>query len=720
MYGPVLHAGLGGVSGANPPLQVAAFAWHLANFGRIAVSTASSEFNSVAAAGGAGENYGVVSSRVTAAADPSRFAPIARGWDGIDRNEGLIEVTSTFDAIAIVQFLGNDFTNTGVIYVEGGAGYTSGALTDPLGIIAYRSGGTDIVNNSGTVHVVSNTPLVRSVGFSFFPNSSNIYSTNIFNNSGTIVADRAIIALEGFQTSTYLNNSGHIEGTLELDRGVNQITNSGRWYGNWTLAFETPDLIDNSGVIIGAISLRGGNDFYRSAPGGTVSGLVSGGAGSDALQGGNGVDRLAGDDGWDWLAGGGGADELTGGSGLDLFVYRSASDSTAAQRDTITDFQTGIDRIDISALGATGFTLSPSGANTILRAVTANGTLEVLITGQAVAADIITQPASTTLLGTGNSELLMAVVNGSTLRGGDGNDSLIGAAGNDLLDGEGGADTLYGGAGNDIFIHDNFGDLIVEAENGGIDEVRTSIGLIMPSYVENGRLLGNGDAFLSGNEFDNILIGNAGNNILRGNGGNDTVIGGLGIDRLYMNATNQTALYLSIEESRRGSADILFFFDSANDAVDISAFDVQFFTIGEYTRRVEAEGAGFFVIDMTVVAVTTAQGEFVVEIEGSPTLDAFRWLRPAGTGATLFGLDLDDRLNGSRDSDTIDGRGGNDELRGLGGVDRLTGGLGNDAIDGGSNVDTAVVRGLRSAYTVTQTATGVFQVSGADGTDTLT
>ncbi len=60
------------------------------------------------------------------------------------------------------------------------------------------------------------------------------------------------------------------------------------------------------------------------------------------------------------------------------------------------------------------------------------------------------------------------------------------------------------------------------------------------------------------------------------------------------------------------------------------------------------------------------------------------------------------------------------QLFGNAGGNRLTGLGGNDILDGGSNVDTAVVRGQRSAYTVTQTSTGVFQVVGPDGTDTLT
>ncbi|MFN3864547.1 MAG: M10 family metallopeptidase C-terminal domain-containing protein, partial [Erythrobacter sp.] len=52
------------------------------------------------------------------------------------------------------------------------------------------------------------------------------------------------------------------------------------------------------------------------------------------------------------------------------------------------------------------------------------------------------------------------------------------------------------------------------------------------------------------------------------------------------------------------------------------------------------------------------------------------------------------------------GGAGNDVLIGNAVANRLSGLGGNDTIDGGSNVDTAVVRGLRSAYTVTQTATG--------------
>ena len=66
------------------------------------------------------------------------------------------------------------------------------------------------------------------------------------------------------------------------------------------------------------------------------------------------------------------------------------------------------------------------------------------------------------------------------------------------------------------------------------------------------------------------------------------------------------------------------------------------------------------------------------------------------------------------------GGSGSDQLIGNSAANFLTGGLGNDNINGRSEIDTAIVSGNRSQYTVTQTATGVFRVVGPDGTDTLT
>lgn len=83
---------------------------------------------------------------------------------------------------------------------------------------------------------------------------------------------------------------------------------------------------------------------------------LSGGGGNDALLGLSGNDKLNGAGGSDWLNGGAGADILTGGKGADTFVFRSAAEigRAGAAHDRITDFETGRDRIDLSALDANG------------------------------------------------------------------------------------------------------------------------------------------------------------------------------------------------------------------------------------------------------------------------------------------------------------------------------------------------------------------------------
>ena len=116
------------------------------------------------------------------------------------------------------------------------------------------------------------------------------------------------------------------------------------------------------------------------------------------------------------------------------------------------------------------------------------------------------------------------------------------------------------------------------------------------------------------------------------------------------------------------------------------------------------------------------QGTDTVEAQVSYTLRAnFEHLRLLGPGDLAgTGNALSNQIFGNAGNNVLDGRVGNDQLFGGDGADILIGGTGNDTLNGGSNVDTAVVRGLRSAYTVTQTSTGVFRVVGADGTDTLT
>jgi Ca2+-binding RTX toxin-like protein len=96
----------------------------------------------------------------------------------------------------------------------------------------------------------------------------------------------------------------------------------------------------------GAANVLTGNGAANRIRGEGGNDLLFGGAGSDSLFGGAGNDKLRG---------GTGTDLLTGGTEADVFVFASASEAgRGPARDRITDFQPGIDDIDLRGFMAGG------------------------------------------------------------------------------------------------------------------------------------------------------------------------------------------------------------------------------------------------------------------------------------------------------------------------------------------------------------------------------
>lgn len=81
---------------------------------------------------------------------------------------------------------------------------------------------------------------------------------------------------------------------------------------------------------------------------------IKGSSKADDLWGLDGNDKISGGKGKDTIHSGIGKDILTGGSGKDFFVYTRAYelsvDPKEAKRDVITDFKTGVDKIDLSGI----------------------------------------------------------------------------------------------------------------------------------------------------------------------------------------------------------------------------------------------------------------------------------------------------------------------------------------------------------------------------------
>jgi len=118
-----------------------------------------------------------------------------------------------------------------------------------------------------------------------------------------------------------------------------------------------------------------GTDQINGAEGDDV---INGNGGSDSLFGFDGMDTVIGGNGNDGIFGDGngtisyGGDTLTGGAGADFFVYLTVEDSAPfiLRVDQITDFETGIDQLDLradadaNAVGSQDWTIvdAPTGA----------------------------------------------------------------------------------------------------------------------------------------------------------------------------------------------------------------------------------------------------------------------------------------------------------------------------------------------------------------------
>jgi Ca2+-binding RTX toxin-like protein len=117
-----------------------------------------------------------------------------------------------------------------------------------------------------------------------------------------------------------------------------------------------------AGADIEALATVNANDTTSiNLTGNALGQAIRGNAGANILDGGGGADFLSGGAGNDRLIGGAGNDRLEGGAGADTFVFAALGDSSLDARrsdgaksmsDIITDFVSGQDKIDLSAIDA--------------------------------------------------------------------------------------------------------------------------------------------------------------------------------------------------------------------------------------------------------------------------------------------------------------------------------------------------------------------------------
>ena len=327
----------------------------------------------------------------------------------------------------------------------------------------------------------------------------------------------------------------------------------------------------------------GGGGFASTVQGQAGGYTIANGVIIENASGGSGNDTIIGNAADNRLDGGRGADALAGGAGNDTYVIDNASDTISEN---------------------------------------ANGGLDIVRTSVSRTLEV-------------NVENL--VLTGAGAIDGTGNvgvNAITGNAGANILDGQGGADQLLGGAGDDIYVVDNPGDVVIEFQGQGRDQVLSSISFSIDliADVEDIVLTGAANINATGNFRDNHLTGNAGVNILSGGGGND----------IY----------------------------------DLSVGDLVIENAGEGIDK-EVSATASFVLSGNV--------EFG-ELQGLGNLN----LTGNELDNTLRGNAGRNTLSGGGGTDVLIGGGGNDRFYGGAANDTLIGGLGRDVMSGGQGADVFV------------------------------
>jgi len=249
---------------------------------------------------------------------------------------------------------GNDTVSGG----DGNDTILGGAGTD---VLTGNAGNDWIQGGAGSDSIDGGTGADRMEGGT----ENDTYTVDTFSDDGNSANDDQVIELSGGGTDL-VNASVSYVLASEVEKltltGTNAIDGTGNALGNvmtgnsaanhmWGMAGD--DSIDGGD---GTDILEGGdgNDTLLGNLGndqlfgGAMVDILDGGAGNDWLDGGDSNDTLRGQAGVDTLVGGKGKDVMTGGTEADTFVFNYGDTSiNAGSNDTITDFVSGVDKIDI-------------------------------------------------------------------------------------------------------------------------------------------------------------------------------------------------------------------------------------------------------------------------------------------------------------------------------------------------------------------------------------
>jgi Ca2+-binding RTX toxin-like protein len=435
-------------------------------------------------------------------------------------------------------------------------GFSDDSLSGAVGDLFYSAGqGKIYIDANGNHSVGDNVDYVVA-------SANPIAAADIqFDITGTDGNDTLVGGVGG---DTFTGGAGNdtITGgsgidTFNVDAGEDTITH-----------LETKDILNVAAGASAVVSQVLDFSEYTVNNLGTV--IMTGGDGGETIVGTSGADRIIG---------GGGADTLSGGEGADLFVYNNGIESnneSGHSRDTITDFQTGIDRLSFALSGSlvdvSGFQVrvaDPQAGNGVIGDgyyqrdsgmiyLDANGNGSfgdagdyVVSLGRVAAADLQFR-----ISGTQQDDLLVGGVRSDTIFGDNGADVINGGGGGDQLDGGDGIDTLSYTGGAVLQTLQGLQGVVINNTNHTIssETIQSDAGLLSGAGLElalddlNPLGLAAGsvgyltdfqmfsfarDTFLSfenltGSDKTDLIYGGDGDHVITGAGGDDVIFLGDG------------------------------------------------------------------------------------------------------------------------------------------------------------------------------------------------
>ena len=460
-------------------------------------------------------------------------------------------------------------------------------------------------------------------------------------------ATGATIAAGEFDVVTV--NASAKSSTLATDTAAYSV--SGTTLNKVTLSAPHGATLSGGGAALTTIDASGVQGAFSSTAttSSTAALAITGGSGNDAITGGTKADVLIGNAGDDTITGGVGQDTLTGGAGNDVFAFGLNNADTVVSgsvaMDTITDFESGKDRIQLSQQNDK-FVGNAANIQLGLAAMTAN---------------------NQSFYVTSENTLYVVATKGTLSQ----NDTVIklSAGVTSLKEADVGTGVQTGGA--DITLTS-----VAGASLSNVTLTASTLSSVTALYTANTSLSTTGFN-------DTVRVNSTQLDALAGPA-YATLTGGNGSDTLAIYAGNATGQTTAAELSLVTGFETISLNETTVTGGTTTAFDIVLDDANVPTgQTTTVTAAGVSTVAVSIVASAVADS-------ATSALNITGGSFATGSGDTLTGGTGNDTINGGAGNDVITGGSGADSLLGSTGDDTIVA-AGQDTIDGGAGNDVVQV-----------------------------